>query len=644
MTWIDALWPLAVAVSLLLIPGGVVGFALGLRRIALIGLAPAFSISILASTAVVIAPLHIRWGLVPVIVATALAALVAWGIRRLVLKRAPGTFDSSREKGLTPLYLIGAAISAIAIGWRLMATIGSPSNISQTYDAVFHLNAVRYVMDSGIASSLTLSGLPATGIERAGFYPGAWHDFASLVALTSGSTIPVAVSSVTVAIGAIAWPLSLLFLVRTISGPRRYPLLAGGVIATGFAAFPYLMMDYGVLYAFMLGLALLPVGWALATTILGFTADAPLTRLGSGIVLAAALPGITLAHPSVTMAIVVLCAPMVLILVIRWHVRLRRAQASLWKFFALYGGAVALAGVVALVFYKLQPGNFWKPQSTWLQGLYELVFDAPVKLGPAAAISLLVTVGLVVALLKTKQLWLALSWVLFAGLFLVTASVGPSIIRAAFTGMWYGDVYRLAALLAIVEAPLAVIGLVWLFDGLRRLAPPLLSGWKAWAAKVLVLALALVAVQFSNLAAETHNGRVNYTMSADAKLLTPDELTVLDQVDKYVRPDQKTIGNPWTGASLVYAIANRVPVLSRPGVSDTKVRAISQNLQNAATNPAVCQAVRELNVRFVLDFGSREIFGEKHLYAGITDLANNPSVTLVTKSGDASLWKITACK
>jgi len=68
--------------------------------------------------------------------------------------------------------------------------IGSPETLSQTYDAVFHYNAIAYIVDSGNASSLTLNSLGTPGTPGS-FYPSAWHDFASLLVLTTGASAPV---------------------------------------------------------------------------------------------------------------------------------------------------------------------------------------------------------------------------------------------------------------------------------------------------------------------------------------------------------------------------------------------------------------------------------------------------------------------
>ena len=69
---------------------------------------------------------------------------------------------------------------------------------------------------------------------------------------------------------------------------------------------------------------------------------------------------------------------------------------------------------------------------------------------------------------------------------------------------------------------------------------------------------------------------------------------------------------------------------------------VMERLGEAATDPAVCDAVDRLGVRFVLDFGDREVHGATHTYDGIDDL-DNPVFELIDQEGDARLYRLTAC-
>ena len=54
---------------------------------------------------------------------------------------------------------------------------------------------------------------------------------------------------------------------------------------------------------------------------------------------------------------------------------MRAAQAPVIRIVAMYAGALVLLALVAAFFYKVQPGNFWKPQSSWPKAIIDLVAD-----------------------------------------------------------------------------------------------------------------------------------------------------------------------------------------------------------------------------------------------------------------------------
>jgi hypothetical protein len=642
MSWVVAAWPALIALVFSLIPGAVVAYALGFRRISLLGLAPIFSLTVLGLTAIAINPIHLRWGIVPVLLATVVFGLLAWVVRR-VFNRWIHVSSEPQDRGLVRWALAGFGIAAVAATARVADIIGNPNHISQTYDNVFHLNTVRYIMDTGNADSLKIAGFPPSGLETPAFYPAGWHDLTSLVAQTSGASIPVAVTAVTLVTAAVLWPLSLVYLVRTIFGARRLILVTAGVVASGMAAFPFLTMVWGVLYPFMLSLAVLPALWALCIQALGLARDNSQNFWGSLVAIAIAVPGISLAHPSATMAVIVLCGPLMLTVIIRTHIRMRAAATPWPRFVAMYVGAIAAIVAVGYLFRKIQPGNVWEAHKSWLQAFIELFLNAPAESGVALSTIILVIVAIVVLVIRRQSLWLPLSWMLFAALFIIGTASPNQRVRVAFIGLWYGDVNRVAALLAIVAAPLAVWGAVWLIDVLRQRVHYFSSANAAIPVAASAIVLLFAVLQLTNLNGITALGKADYEFNAESKLLTPDEAALLGEVDSYVAPEQKVIGNPWTGTPLVFAYANRVPILSRPGVNDAPVSAVSQRLQFAATDVSVCASVREHNIRFVLDFGDREVHGGDHEYAGLRNLSSNPSVELVTSVGHASLWRITAC-
>ena len=72
---------------------------------------------------------------------------------------------------------------------------------------------------------------------------------------------------------------------------------------------------------------------------------------------------------------------------------------------------------------------------------------------------------------------------------------------------------------------------------------------------------------------------------------------------------------------------------------------VESRLRIANADPAVCNAIRALNVKYVLDFGDQYLLNHKDSkrYLGLQDLASSDAVTLVDQEGEAKLYKVTAC-
>ena len=84
-------------------------------------------------------------------------------------------------------------------------------------------------------------------------------------------------NAVTLVVSAVVWPLGILLLTRTLFGRTPVLTVSAGLLAASLPVFPTLLMNYGVLYPYQLGLALLPVALAATLRALGL-AGAPRRR------------------------------------------------------------------------------------------------------------------------------------------------------------------------------------------------------------------------------------------------------------------------------------------------------------------------------------------------------------------------------
>ena len=81
------------------------------------------------------------------------------------------------------------ALATLLIAWRFVQLVGSPEHPSQVFDNVFHLNAIRFILDTGNASSLSLASIQGvSGLDAV--YPAAWHSFAALLVQLTAVDIP----------------------------------------------------------------------------------------------------------------------------------------------------------------------------------------------------------------------------------------------------------------------------------------------------------------------------------------------------------------------------------------------------------------------------------------------------------------------
>jgi hypothetical protein len=657
VSWLSVVPYIFAAVAILFIPGTVVALASRIRGFSLFAVSPAITVT-LVSVAAVVAPMAgLRWSPLPVLLLTLLVAVLAFAVATFLAKgkvRKAVVVDW-RASGLRWIAVI---IAAFLVGRRVVAVIGTPDAFSQTFDNVFHLNAIRYVEDTGSASSLTISAL--TG---GSFYPAAWHDLVALLTNLTNADIPVAVNVINLVVAALVWPLGCMFLAHTVAGARVAVTVAAGILAAAFGSFPLLLLDFGVLYPNFLGNALLPVALGLGIRLLGLGRERSESRTMDGLVLLAILPGIALAHPSSVMAFLALMVPPLLFAWGKTTARLLRAGTAHWL--GLLGMAAAfLAGLAGLVimWQKVRPPEeaaFWPPIETTGRAIGEVLTGSAVGRPVSWAVSILVVAGIVALIVRRSQLWFIGTYLMAAGLFVVVASFPAGPVRMFITGIWYNDPPRLASLLPIVILPLATIGVLACWDrlffpvirkilqGVGRTSTP--SSVAVAFAHSLVGAVAVGVLAFgtqqANVREAVNAAAPGYQLTKDSPLISADELTLINRLDSKVPEGAVIADNPWNGSALAYAFSGR-PVLQphMHGEMPEGGKKIIEELNEAAVDPSVCTEVERLNVDYVLDFGHREVHGGDHGYDGLDNLALDGVGRLIDSEGEAKLYEITACK
>lgn len=646
-SWLVVLAPTLLAIGLYWVPGLCVlaaGWRLHLGHVLV---APAVSVGVLAVAATVAPVVGLGWSLVPAAILTVVTAAVAGGVRwwasRTPDARAPW-IDAHPRRVTWAAAAVGLGLAAVLIVRQCLVAFVGPESISQTFDGIVHLNTIRWAVNTANASAFHVgltSDVP--------FYPNGWHVVPSLLVQHLDVSVPVAVNATGIAIAAFVWPAAAMALGYAFFRGRPAALVAVGVLASAFGAFPLLLFDFGVLYPNALGYALVSgvvawLVWALPTR-----GVARIVRETLGLLVACA--GLGLAHPNSVLVWWVFAAGIVSAAALRLAARVRTRRAAVGAAGVLVVFAAGAVGLwtVARTGYA---GSRWLPWETAAQAFGEGVLVSPNQLTPTPAVVALIAIGAVALALRPQRRVVLWPYVAVVTLFVFAAGVATgNPVREALTNPWYNDPFRLAALLPLGALPVAVAGAVALTDAGRRLAlriddPGTRSRVVAAAAGGAVLALAVV-VQGGNVGQQVERTREMYAYTDDAAVLSAAELMLLNRLDATVPADALIAGSPRTGTSLAYAIADREVlrkhVFGQPSADE---QYLSDHLRDINTDPRVCRVINEFGVDYVLDFGTHDVHDtpDVSVWQGMTNLTPGRHLVLVDSEGaDARLFRIAGC-
>lgn len=631
MDWLGLAPVVLVSLALVFVPGLALGFSLGMRRLWLWALAPAFSATMLVLGATVLPVLKVRWSLF-----SALSFALVFGVLVVLLYRfvLRSRFDDQAAEGQAWPALVGWVTGGLLLSVYLALGVIHPENISQTFDNVFHLNAIAYITETGSASPFTIGGLTSPG-GGLSFYPLAWHGLVQLVQQTAGVSSAAAINAVNLAITSSVWPVGVMLLTRQFVGASRIATISSGILAAAFPAFPLNMLTYGVLYPYFAGVALVPVAYAVVLQLLGITRDKLISnRQGLAILLLGLVPGIVLSHPVALMTVLALSVPAVFAACFSgWTQLENKVRRS-----RLFGLVVYLAfGLGMLV--VVRPGVKWGTRTTLMDAIWRALTLSLEGYGLPLLIAMLTLAGVFFSLRRPNRVSVAAvgAWAVITALYVLTAGLNSGIVRGV-TGVWYGDSPRLAAIMPSVVIPLAVITVVKLLDRTRDLRGRV-------AIECIALATLLIVTQLSaGYGSFIQKMNSSYASNNTSVLLTTDERTLLERLPYIVPEDEMIVGSPWTGTSLAYAFSGRGVVIPHMLITPGDDRdEIIDSLDQAYISPSVCNAVNRLNVRWFLDFGDVEVHGAVHTYPGLDDLVQNGIVELADREGEARLYRIIAC-
>lgn len=640
LDWLAQVPAILVAGVVVFVPGMLALRGVGLRGLAMLAAAPLFGVAGTALLGIAFAAVGIAWS--PLAWAVGMLALIALAVGAgRVLRRTHATPQPQRRWVLPVSITLGVVFGAARLG----TYIGHPDAISQTNDSVFHMNAVRFIVEHGDASSLHVSEM----IGGSGFYPAAWHAIVSLVVLLTGSSIPIATNALTLVIGALIWTTGIAWLTRVVTRSDEVAAVAA-ILSGALQTFPLLMFQWGVLFPNALSVSLLPAAVSTAISLPLWTDFGMRWRavVRSLLLLLVSVTALALSQPSSVLP----WAAIVLVWASAQLLR-RRILTATWRWIVI-GVAWAGLAVVWLILSRGTSGSHWPPFRGKLEVLLDVLLNGQLRIPFAIGVSLLMIAGLVVAWRSARTRWFVVAWAGVSALYFLVAAVGAPWVRVNLLGAWYADPYRIAALAPLVVIPLAAMGLhaavsLVVAAVARRRGRPVGEDVAAAASVVVAAAFMVVLVLVRPVAMPsfiegTFDRDSRYVAATDS-YLSPDERALLESLDEHVESGARVIGNPSTGAGFGYLFSG-VDVYPRtwstPRADAWAV--LADRLRDAATDPTVCDALEAYSYpEYVLDFGIGDKTPGRYESPGMSDFAGQPGFEEVAAVGDASLWRITAC-
>lgn len=633
--WGQLLLAVVVTAAFLTAPGLVLLRALGFRGLALLAFAPVFSVAAIGLSAVLLGMLGVDWTPLSLCLVLVTMLPAAWLVGRRTAQGRLPTESAPPQRWLLPA-AVGAGAS-VGLG-RLMAYVQDPAGISQTNDAVFHMNAVRYILETADASSLHVNSM----LGANGFYPAAWHAVVSVVVALTGVEVAVAANALTYIIGALIWPVGIAWFTRIVTGSSRIAAVAA-VLSPSLQLFPLLMFQWGVLFPNALSVSMIPAATAAIISLPAWAGDRARgwSVLRGSIIVGVAVAAIGLAQPA--------SLPIIGLVVAIWASdRLLRVMRG--SRLALRLGALGVVWVLLALMWQALAGatggSHWPPFRGKIEVFADILLNGQMRIPYAWVISVLMLAGLVAVFRAAWLRWLGAAWLALSALYVLVAAVGMPWIRDGLLAPWYADPYRISAFAPLIVIPLAAVGLDRLVSWAARN-----SGRRAgtWAGTAIALVIVTIIALFRPVPMPAF---IEGTFDKDPRYLTTeesyldvDERRLLEDLPEYVPAGERVIANPSTGAAFGYMFSG-VDVYPRtwsPPRSSAWTT-IAAGLRDAMDEPEVCEALAALgDPRYVLDFGEGEEGPGRYEMPGMTDFDGQPGFERVAVRGEASLWRINAC-
>jgi D-galactosaminyltransferase len=541
----------------------------------------------------------------------------------------------------------GVVLGAALIGVAAIRGIPHWQSIPSTWDAVWHANTIRFILDTGQASPTHMGELRNVETHDALYYPSTFHALASLQCQITGAAPTTAYTLNSLAVSVWLFPASAAMLTWTLVRPRTDEWKAAGcaaaaaALSASFTAVPYVEVDTASIPN------LAAYGIAVPAMVLIISSLRHRDRIPLGVL---ALLGVFSVH--ITGGVVAA------MFVVAWWLfdgLWRPVRGRLTDFVSLLLVAVPTVLLLLPQFLGvLQQAEIIVGHAfVTHQGKKRALFDAIVQhtrhLNDYPIQNILILLAAIGGLiLLVRRIW----WPLAVWLVLVVAVVhssapfgGPiGAVIGKFSDLFYSDPRRLSAVITMLLAPMAGIGLFALTSiavaGARRLAPRLTPRIAYGVTAAILIAVSIgTAWHYFPRHRYLIGEKYDQVMVDDKDLQAFAYLAALPGARDTLIGDANTDGTAW-----MYAVAGLHPLWTHydypqqqgPGYHRFIFWAYADD---ADTDPRIAEAVRALNIRYVLT--STPVVRGFVMPDGLVSLERSRSWTKIYDNGEDRIYEWT---
>ena len=239
-----------IAVLLLIVPGAVVAMAGRLRWYVALGLGPVLTYGVVGLAIIPFGAIGLAWNAWTALLALVIVAAAVFGLR-ILLARFRAADPPGDEVSLWPALTVAAGVILGALFIGIAAWRGMPywQSIPSNWDAVWHANTIRWILDTGQASSTHMGELRNVETHDQLYYPSVFHALGAVLAQLTGAAPTTAYTLSSLAAAVWLFPLSAGLLTWQLLRQHWSQWRTAGAAATAaalsasFTAVPYVEFD-----------------------------------------------------------------------------------------------------------------------------------------------------------------------------------------------------------------------------------------------------------------------------------------------------------------------------------------------------------------------------------------------------------------